>query len=151
MGQVLPYINISFILISACCVAIGWCFIRLKKVDWHRRWMLAGSFFAAAFFIGYVAKTILFGDTTFGGPTKWKVGYEVFLQTHSTLATIAAIMGIASLYLAFRKNFRKHKRIGPWTASLWFLTAATGLVVFLLLYIVFPPGSTTSIFHDMSR
>jgi putative membrane protein len=145
--SVLPYINEFFIISSAVVMGIGWYFIRRRNVEVHRRLMLTGSILAALFFITYVLKTLIYGDTMFGGPDKWKSPYQLFLQMHSILATVAAIMGIITLRFAFKANFQSHRKLGPWTVSTWFITAVTGLAVFLLLYVIFPPGPTTNMFN----
>ncbi|SFU87089.1 DUF420 domain-containing protein [Alicyclobacillus macrosporangiidus] len=147
MQLFLPYFNEACILASAVAMALGWFQIRRRRVEAHRRLMLTGVVLAALFFVTYVAKTLLIGDTAFGGPERWRLPYQVFLQVHSVLATVAAILGIITLRAAYRENFSLHRRIGPWTASIWFITAASGLVVFLLLYIIFPPGPTTDLFR----
>lgn len=147
MAVAMAYINEAFILSSAVVMAFGWYFIRRRNVDVHRRLMLTGSILAALFFITYVVKTIVFGDTTFGGPSTWKTSYQVFLQAHSILATVAAVLGIITLTFAFKSRFTSHRKIGPWTTSIWFITAVTGFMVFLLLYIVFPQGETTNVFR----
>jgi putative membrane protein len=143
---VLPYINQACIVLSALCIAIGWYFIRRRNVEAHRKMMITGSIFAALFFISYVVKTIVVGDTTFGGPKSLKVPYQVFLQSHSILATVGGILGIVSLWTAYKTKFVTHKKLGPWTAIIWFISAASGVTVFLLLYVVYSPGPTTNIF-----
>lgn len=147
MAVAMAYINEAFILSSAIVMAFGWYFIRRRNVEVHRRLMLTGSILAALFFITYVLKTVIFGDTTFGGPKTWKTPYQVFLQAHSILATVAAILGIVTLTFAFKSRFSSHRKIGPWTTSTWFVTAVTGFLVFLMLYIVFPQGDTTNVFR----
>jgi putative membrane protein len=147
LAQTLPYINEAFIILSAISMAIGWYLIRQRRVEAHKRFMLTGSVLAALFFISYVLKTFVYGDTAFGGPAQYKLPYQIFLQAHSILATVAAVLGVITLVFAFKANFRKHRKIGPWTASTWFVTAATGLAVFLMLYVVFPPGPTTNVFR----
>lgn len=147
MSVILAYINEAFIVGSAIVMGFGWYFIRRRNVEVHRRLMLTGSVFAALFFITYVLKTVLFGDTTFAGPKQWHTPYQVFLQSHSILATVAAILGVITLTFAFRGRFSSHRKIGPWTASIWYVTAATGLMVFLLLYVIFPGGSTANVFR----
>ncbi|MCL6452102.1 MAG: DUF420 domain-containing protein [Alicyclobacillus sp.] len=147
MGIALAYLNEAFIVVSAVVMAFGWYFIRRRNVEVHRRLMLTGSVLAALFFISYILKTVLYGDTTFGGPKLWRTPYQIFLQVHSILATVAAILGVITLVLAFRSRFRTHRRVGPWTAVTWFITAATGFTVFLLLYVIFPSGATANVFH----
>jgi putative membrane protein len=147
MELALPYINEAFILLSALSMAIGWVQIRRRHVEAHKRLMILGSVLAAAFFVTYVLKTVLYGSTQFGGPGSLKLPYQVFLQIHSVLATVAAILGIVTLRWAYKAKFAQHRKIGPWTATIWFITAFSGLCVFLLLYIVYPPGPTTNVFH----
>ncbi|MDP9729120.1 DUF420 domain-containing protein [Alicyclobacillus tolerans] len=146
MGLFLAYFNEACILISAALFGIGWYQIRQGRQLLHKRLMLTGSTFAALFFITYVLKTIFIGDTAFGGPKSMANFYYAFLQTHSILATVAAIFGIVTLVFAFRMNFAKHRKVGPWTVVIWFITAATGLTVFILLYIAYPIGPTTNLF-----
>jgi putative membrane protein len=142
----LPYFMEACILSSAASMAVGWWLIRRKRIEAHRRFMLLGASLALLFFVSYAAKTVFIGDTSFGGPSQLRLPYQTFLQIHSFLATVAGIMGIVVLRLAWKQKFSQHKKIAPWTVSLWFVTTITGLAVFLLLYVLYPPGPTTNAF-----
>ena len=146
----LAYLNEAFMLLSALAVALGWRAIRQGRRDVHRRYMLSGSVLAILFFVTYVLKSFLIGDTSFGGPKSWALPYLVFLQVHTILATVAAILGIMTLRLALTARFGRHRRIAPWTATSWFIAAGMGLGVFLMLYIVFPPGATTNMLRAIT-
>ncbi|WP_053960486.1 DUF420 domain-containing protein [Sulfobacillus thermosulfidooxidans] len=135
--------NELLMITSAVVVAFGWYFIRHKRIDIHRKFMLTGASLGAAFFVSYVLSTFTIGDTYFGGPKKYNAPYQVFLQFHVILATAAAVMGVITLRWALRARFNKHKKIAPWTATFWFVSALTGLAVFLMLFVIFPPGPTT--------
>lgn len=148
MDIFVSYLNEACILISAICFAIGWGQIRKQRVRIHRRWMLTGVVFAALFFILYALKTFIVGDSEFGGPKSLRTFYYIFLQAHSILATVAAIMGVITLVYAARARFSRHRKIGPWTVVTWFVTAATGLVVFILLYVAYSPGHTAGLLHS---
>ncbi len=67
METVLPWINEAFIISSAIVFGFGWWQIRRGHRETHRRLMITGSILAALFFISYVFKTVVVGDTTFGG------------------------------------------------------------------------------------
>ena len=140
----LAYLNEAFMLLSALSVALGWRAIRQGRRDVHRRYMLTASTLAVAFFLSYVLKSFWIGDTNFGGPKAWTLPYLVFLQINTILATLADVLGIVTLRYALRARFGQHRRIAPWTATSWFVAAGMGLAVFLMLYIVFPPGATTN-------
>lgn len=142
--MVWPYINELLMLISAGYALAGWRAIRRGSVDGHRRRMLLASGFGAAFFVSYLLRSLVQGDTTFGGPPAWRPFYLTFLQIHVVLAVAAAILGIVALRRGLARRFAEHRRVAPWAAVLWLVAAGTGLVVFLLLYIIFPPGPTRS-------
>ncbi len=148
--QVWPAVNEGFMIVSAILIATGWVYIRRGERETHKKLMLTGSAFATAFFISYVLRTLLVGDTTFGGPHRYLMPYTIFLQAHATLATVAAIIGIITIRRALLGRFQLHRRIAPWTASVWLVAAASGLVVFLLLYVIYSPGSTTNLFRAIS-
>jgi putative membrane protein len=150
LRQVLPYGNEAFMIASALSVAAGWWAVRRRRLHLHRRLMLVGATLGALFFVSYAARTLVVGDTSFGGPAAWRAPYQAFLQAHSLLATVAGVFGVVTLRRAFLRRFRQHRRVAPWTAGLWLCAAATGLAVFLLLYVVFPPGATTNLFRAVT-
>lgn len=150
MGLALAYFNEACMILSAVLMGFGWHAIRHHRVHRHRAIMLTAAGFATAFFLSYVAKTLLVGDTTFGGPKAWETSYQIFLQVHVILATLAGVAGIFTLVWALQGHFHRHRRIAPWTATGWFVAAATGLVVFLLLYVLYPPGPTQNIWKILS-
>ncbi|MET3682020.1 putative membrane protein [Alkalibacillus flavidus] len=143
----LPTISTVFIVISAILVAIGWTFIAKGKATAHRRTMIAAAISALTFFILYVSRTIFLGNQTFGGPEDMQIYYTSFLIFHIFLATTGAVFGLITLYLAFKRRISKHRKIGPVTAVIWFFTAITGVIVYLLLYILYDGGHSTSLFR----
>lgn len=140
----LPTLSTAFILLSAILVAIGWRLIVKGKKKAHKKTMIAAAVSALLFFIIYASRTIFAGNTSFGGPDELKIYYTLFLVFHIMLATTGAVFGIITLTLAFKRNIKKHEKIGPITSVIWFLTAITGIAVYLLLYIFFNGGETTS-------
>ncbi|CRK80616.1 DUF420 domain-containing protein [Neobacillus massiliamazoniensis] len=141
---VLPTISTSFIVLSAITVAIGWWQIKQRKIEAHRKTMFTAGIFALTFFIIYATRTVFIGNTSFGGPNNIKIYYTIFLVFHITLATVGAIFGLASLNSGYRNNLSLHRRLGPITSFIWFFTAITGIVVYLLLYVIYQGGETTS-------
>lgn len=140
----LPTISTFFILLSAILVAFGWRFIIKNKIKAHKKTMIAAAISALLFFIIYASRTIFIGNTSFGGPDSIKLYYTIFLIFHINLATIGAIFGIITLILAFKRKIVKHRKIGPITSIIWFFSAITGVMVYLLLYVFYKGGETTS-------
>ncbi len=142
--EMLPLISTLLIVISAVLVAIGWRLIIKGEKEKHKKAMVAAAISALSFLIIYVSRTIFIGNTSFGGPDTIKIYYTIFLIFHILLSITGAIFGVVTLRLAFKGNFKKHKKIGPITSVIWFFTAITGVMVYLLLYVIYHGGETTS-------
>lgn len=140
----LPTISTLFIVLSAILVAFGWFFIIKGKKQAHKRSMILAAIFALIFLVTYVSRTVLVGNTSFGGPDDVKVYYTIFLIFHIILATTSAIFGVVTLRLALKRKITLHRKFGPIVSIMWFITAITGVLVYLLLYVIYKGGETTS-------
>jgi putative membrane protein len=142
---ILPTISTVFIVLSAVTVAIGWILIKQRKIEAHKKTMILAAVFAIIFFVIYSSRTIFMGNTSFGGPEDIKIYYTIFLIFHIILATTGAVFGLTTIWLGYKENFKKHRKIGPITSIIWFFTAITGVAVYLLLYVIYSGGETTSV------
>ena len=142
---ILPTISTTFIVLSAILVAIGWVLIAKRKIEAHKKVMFAAGVAAVIFFVIYASRTLFIGNTAFGGPEELKIYYTFFLIFHITLATTGAVFGIISLWTGYKNNLKVHRRIGPISSIIWFFTAITGVMVYLLLYVIYEGGETTSV------
>nr|WP_263328143.1 DUF420 domain-containing protein [Neobacillus sp. Marseille-Q6967] len=142
---ILPTISTTFIVLSAITVAVGWWQIKQRKIEKHKKTMFLAAIFALIFFIIYASRTIFIGNTAFGGPDDIKIYYTVFLVFHIFLATTGAVFGIVTLWTGYKNNLKRHRKLGPITSIIWFFTATTGVAVYLLLYVFYRGGQTTSV------
>ncbi|OCA85572.1 hypothetical protein A8F94_11845 [Bacillus sp. FJAT-27225] len=142
---ILPTISTIFIVISAILVAIGWYQISKRRIEAHKKTMFFAGVSALIFFIIYASRTIFIGNTSFGGPDDVKIYYTIFLIFHITLATTGAVLGIINFYTGFKNQLATHRKLGPITSIVWFVTAITGVAVYLLLYVFYSGGETTSV------
>lgn len=142
---ILPTLSIIFIITSAVLVAVGWYKVKRNQIEQHKKLMLFAGLFAFLFFILYSTRTIFLGNASFGGPEGIKKYYILFLAFHIFLATSGGIFGLVSLYSGIKDKILIHRKLGPITCIIWFLSAITGFVVYLLLYILYPSGETTSL------
>ena len=139
---ILPTLSTFFIVLSAILVAIGWVFIVKRNIPAHKKTMTAAGIGAILFFVIYMSRTLFAGNTSFGGPDNLKIYYTVFLVFHIILATVGAVFGIVSLLTGYQSKLKLHRKLGPITSIIWFFTAITGTFVYVLLYILYPGGST---------
>ncbi|MTH52599.1 DUF420 domain-containing protein [Bacillus mangrovi] len=142
---ILPTISTAFIIISAVFVAVGWYLIAKRRVEAHRKAMTWAGVFALIFFIVYVSRTIFDGNTAFGGPSGVKAFYIGFLIFHILLAASGGVFGLISIWSGYKKKMSRHRRLGPITSVIWFSTAVTGVTVYMLLYVIYGGGETTTV------
>jgi len=143
---ILPTISTVFIVLSAILVAIGWYLIAKRKVEAHQKVMTLAGIAATIFFIIYASRTVFVGNTAFGGPEDIKIYYTIFLIFHIILATVGAGFGLTSLWTGYKNKMALHRKIGPISSIIWFFTGITGVAVYLLLYVIYEGGETTSVF-----
>ncbi|MFD2829842.1 DUF420 domain-containing protein [Corticicoccus populi] len=143
---ILPTISTSFIVLSAIFMVVGIVKIRQRKEVEHEKWMKYAAVAALIFFIIYLSKTIFLGNTQFGGPESLEIYYVVFLIGHIMLSTTGGILGGVQLYTGTKGKRSRHRKIGRIAVPVWFLTAITGVMVYVLLYVLYPGGETTGLF-----
>ena len=143
--ELLPFLSTLCMAISAIFIIIGWRLILKGEEQKHKKAMITAAIFALAFLTLYISKTAFIGNTSFGGPDNVKIYYTIFLLFHITLSTIGAVFGIVTLRLGFKGARAKHRKLGPITSVIWLISAITGITVYILLYVLFPGGETTSL------
>lgn len=142
----MPTVSTFFIVLSAALVAVGWRLAVQRKLEQHQKVMIWAAIAAILFFIIYLSRTLIIGSTPYNGPEGLKPYYLVFLLFHIVLATVAAVFGITTIVLGYKKKFAKHRRLGRFTAIIWFITAVTGVAVYSILYVLYPAADAKPLF-----
>ena len=149
---ILPTISTSFIVLSAIFMAIGVYHIKKGNAVTHEKFMTLAAISALSFFVIYISKTVFLGNTQFGGPDSLEIYYVIFLVSHIILATTGGIFGAVQVFTGKKNKLRQHRKFGMTAATIWFFTAITGIMVYIILYILYPGGETTglwdAIFHQ---
>jgi len=140
----LPIVNASLNGLSAVFLGVGYYHIRRKNQIAHRNCMIA-AFVSSTLFLacyltyhGYVAYYLHRGPTVFRNPAWFRPIYLSILGTHTLLAMVIVPMVLITLSRALRKRFDIHRKIARWTWPLWMYVSVTGVVIYLLLYQIFP-------------
>jgi len=71
-------------------------------------------------------------------PAWFRPIYLSILLTHTLLAVTILPLVVITLVRAGKGQFDRHKRIARWTWPLWMYVSVTGVVIYLLLYRIFP-------------
>jgi len=76
--------------------------------------------------------------THFVDPAWFKPIYLTILLTHTVLAVVIVPLILLTLWRAKQQQFELHKIIARRTWPLWLYVSVTGVVIYLLLYQIFP-------------
>ena len=135
----LPAVNASLNGLSAVFLTTGFVFIKRGNKIAHRNCMIA-AFCTSVIFLGcYLTyHTSVQTVTHFRNPEWFRPIYLAILLTHTILAIVIVPMILITLNRARLQRFELHKKIARWTWPLWMYVSVTGVVVYLLLYQIFP-------------
>ena len=135
----LPAVNATLNGLSAVFLALGFFFIRRGHKIAHRNCMISAFGTSVVFLACYLTyhatvKTV----THFLDPAWFRPFYLAILLTHTVLAVTIVPLILITLWRAKKERFESHQKIARWTWPLWMYVSVTGVVIYLLLYRVFP-------------
>jgi putative membrane protein len=134
----LPAVNATFNALSAVLLTAGYFFIRRKNQTAHRNCMVAALVSSTLFLTGYLTYHAHAGTTVFRDPPWFRPIYLAILLTHTVLAVAIVPLVLITLTRALRQRFELHKKIARWTWPIWMYVSTTGVVIYFLLYQIFP-------------
>ena len=130
----LPTLNAVLNFTSAVLLGTGFYFIKQRRIDAHRRCMVAALIVSMAFLTSYVIYHYNAGSVPFMGQGWIRPVYFFILITHVILAVVILPMVLRTAYLGFSARYDKHVPIARKTFPLWMYVSVTGVVVYLMLY-----------------
>jgi uncharacterized membrane protein YozB (DUF420 family) len=140
----LPAVNATLNGLSAVFLTLGFIFIKRGDKIAHRNCMISAFVTSIVFlscyltYHGYLYFALHRGPTRFLNPAWFRPIYLTILLTHTILAVIIVPLILRTLWLARKERFEAHKKIARWTWPLGMYVSVTGVVVYLLLYQIFP-------------
>ena len=138
LGDWLALVNACLNGLAGALLLGGRIAIARKRVDTHRRMMIAAFVVSTVFLASYLTRVALTGTHRYPGTGAWKAIYLAVLFSHMTLAVATPPLAIRSLWLALRKRLDAHRRLVKVAWPIWMYVSVTGVLVYLLLY--HPPG-----------
>jgi protein SCO1/2/putative membrane protein len=143
-----PRFNATLNAVSALLLALGFAAIRQRLVRLHVACMLSALVVSAVFLTSYLyyhgvikhgQPTSFAAQTNHAHPPVWVgVVYQIVLWTHTPLAAVAAPLALYTAYQGLRGRFKRHRRIARWTLPIWLYVSITGVVVYWMLYRLYP-------------
>ena len=140
----LPAVNAGLNSLSTALLTAGFVFIKRGNKNAHRNCMIGALvtstvFLACYVFYHYKMKQV-YGEahTRFLDPAWFRPIYLSILFTHLIGAFAIVPLVLLTVSRAIRQKFELHKKIARWTWPIWMYVSVTGVVIYLLLYQIFP-------------
>jgi uncharacterized membrane protein YozB (DUF420 family) len=134
----LPHVNACLNGTSAVLLFTGYTFIRSRNVAAHRACQMAALGVSLLFLASYLTYHYHHGATRFQGTGIVRPIYFTILTSHTILAIVIVPLVILTFSRALRNDFVRHRRIARITLPLWLYVSITGVIVYLMLYQIYP-------------
>jgi uncharacterized membrane protein YozB (DUF420 family) len=134
----LPHLNALLNATSAVLLISGYRFIRQGRINAHKRCQLSALTTSALFLASYLTYHFFHGSTRFAGQGISRPVYFTILISHTILAVVIVPLVGLTLWRALRADFERHRRIARITLPLWLYVSVTGVIVYLMLYQLYP-------------
>src|SRR5262244_3018271 len=134
----LPHLNACLNGASAILLISGYSFIRARNVMAHRACQTAALVVSLLFLTSYLVYHYHHGATRFLGTGLARPIYFTILTSHTILAVVIVPLIGFTFYRALRQDFVRHRRIARITLPLWLYVSITGVIVYLMLYQIYP-------------
>ena len=140
--QDLPVVNASLNASATVFIIAGLVAIKANMKRLHRALMAGALAVSAAFLTCYLIYHFnVVAVTKFTHPGWPKTVYYFILLTHIPLAILVLPLLGLTVWPAIQGRFEAHKRWAKITAPVWLYVSITGVLVYLMLYVWYPPVS----------
>ncbi len=143
MAQKIPLPMINAVLNGTCAVLLvaGYLAVRRRRLTLHMVCMLTALGVSILFLACYLYYHFVILDgkpTGFRGEGLIRPVYFAILLSHTVLAALVAPLALVTVYLGLRDRLARHMALARWTLPLWLYVSVTGVVVYWLLYHLYP-------------
>jgi len=142
--QYLPTVNAALNAAATVLLVSGLVLIKRGREVAHKRAMLAAFVVSMMFLACYLTYHIHAGHVKFGGPQPVRSIYLAILASHVLLAATVPVLAGITLYLGLRDRRTGHRRLAVWTFPIWLYVSVTGVIIYVMLYHLYPPTTTSS-------
>ena len=120
--------------LSGVLLLTGYVLIRRRRIEQHRRVMIAAFITSSLFLVCYVIYHAQVGSVRFTRQGFVRPLYFTILITHVTLAAVVLPLAIVTLSRGLGARYVQHRVIARWTLPIWLYVSVTGVLVYVLLY-----------------
>ena len=134
----LPHLNATLNLIAGVLLVLGFRAVKAGHLEKHKKLMVSAFICSAFFLLSYLIHKFNSGNKTFSeeGAIWWI--YIIVLVSHFLLAMLVPPLAITTIILGFLNKVEKHRKFARVTFPIWMYVSVTGVIVYLMLYQIWP-------------
>jgi uncharacterized membrane protein YozB (DUF420 family) len=153
------HLNAALNALAAILLVVGLAMIKQSRVIAHKRVMLTAFVVSIAFLGCYLWYHYHVRSVPFTDPGAVRYVYYAILLSHVLLAITVPPLAIWQIYLGYRAMgccqspgspdnqmdatayAARHRRLARWTFPIWLYVSVTGVVVYVMLYHLWPSAA----------
>jgi putative membrane protein len=137
--QALPPINAALNATSTVLLIAAFILIKRRNYRGHAYMILSALVTSTAFLVCYIIYHAIAGEKTSGlKPGTLRTIYFCILAPHVILAVVMLPFICTALWHAYKRNWAVHRKIATPTYFAWLYVSVTGVLIYVMLYHVFP-------------
>lgn len=152
MPHPIVHVNATLNSLATVLLILAFVFVKQGKERAHRNTMWAALVVSAAFLGCYLWYHYQVGSVKFTHPGVVRYVYYAILASHVILAMTVPVLALWSVWVGTKALAappgeaaaidyrRRHRRVVRWAFPIWLYVSVTGVVVYLMLYHLFPPA-----------
>jgi putative membrane protein len=141
----LPHVNAALNVLATLLLVAGYVQIKRKQEVAHMWTMLVCFGVSVVFLTSYLTYhfNIPGGSKRFPSypPDVIRYAYYAILLSHVLLAATVPFLAVGTIWLGLADYRRWHRKLAWWTFPIWMYVSITGVVVYFMLYQLYPPQS----------
>jgi putative membrane protein len=120
---------------SGLLLILGYLCIRRRLIAAHVACVGSAVLTTAVFLGSYLYYHAQVGSVPYGGTGWLRPLYFTILISHASLAAVVVPLVIAVITFTARRRFDEHRWLARWTLPLWLWVSASGVLIYLMLYV----------------
>lgn len=139
--HILPHVNAGLNGLAGGLLVLGYVLIKQRREQAHKRTMLACFGVSVVFLACYLTYHAVLGGSRLFPREQYPAAalvYYPILLTHVILAAAVPFLAVATIYSGLVDNRPRHRWLAKITFPIWLYVSITGVIVYLMLYQLFP-------------
>lgn len=141
----LPVVNAALNATATVLLVVGYALIKRRRETAHRNTMLTAFAVSVAFLTCYLVYHYEVGSVKFTDPSPVRYVYYAILASHVLLAMTVPMLAIVTIWAGLADRRERHRRWAHWTYPIWLYVSVTGVVIYVMLYHLYPSAELGSI------